>query len=211
MQVTTKASSNVVISLCLLLTAVATAAENSFRWDWRHAEELSAKLTLRRAEVFASERAAIAAAIAAQLRLDMKDLEISGETELAKVALDTRVKLVDLNSDSTPEVIAQGFGLKAGCGATGNCPFWVFQKMGHGYMLLLRTAAQRFNVEPRRTNGFRDIVVATHSSASESILTIYRYNAGTYRNVACYDAEWFSWEGGTFRKLGEPRITPCRR
>ena len=105
----------------------------------------------------------------------MADLEIESETALQKAALNTRVKMIDLNGDGVPEVVAQGM---VNCSPTGNCPFWVFQKTVRGYKLLVESYGQTFTVQKTSTNGFRDIVVSMHSSAKESGLTNYRYKDG---------------------------------
>src|SRR5260370_12672739 len=79
-----------------------------FQWDWRETQELKVKQSLRNAKLAGHDRQAIVAAIAAQLRPGMADLEIGSEQQLRKAALDTRIKMTDLNNDGVPEVIAQG-------------------------------------------------------------------------------------------------------
>jgi hypothetical protein len=113
-------------------------------------------------------------------------------------------------------VIAQAFGPKAGCGATGNCPIWVFMKTANSYQLLLDTrdkegigGIELLTVEETRTNGFNDLVLAAHDSASEKTLFVYRYRNGQYRESACYDADWQSWDGGEIHFLKQPVITKC--
>jgi hypothetical protein len=126
-----------------------------------------------------------------------------------EMALNTPVRFVDLNSDGTPEVIAQGFSGESGCSPTGNCPLWVFQKTTRGYSnLLLDALSQSFTIERNRTNGYHDIVVAMHGSAFSSGLTVYQYRNGAYSGVACYAADWLSPAG---EELKEPLITPCKR
>jgi hypothetical protein len=107
--------------------------EKPFQWNWRHGQELSAEQSLRKAKVTAEQRKAIAGAISDQIRPMMADLDIESETDLLKAALDTRVKLIDLNADGVPEVLAQGM---VNCGATGNCPFWVLRKGKANYEVL---------------------------------------------------------------------------
>jgi len=123
--------------------------------------------------------------------------------------------LVDLNGDGKPEVIAQAFGIKAGCGATGNCPIWIFMKAANGYQLLLDTrdkegigGVELITVEDSRTNGFNDLVLASDDSASEKTLEVFRYRNGLYRESACYDANWQSL-AGEMHYLKQPVITMC--
>ncbi len=152
-----------------------------------------------------SDKAAIAKAIEERLRPEIGTPDIQSEKELPKAALDTRIKLIDLNQSGTREVIAQSM---AGCGAVGNCSFWVFQKVSHGYKLLLDGYGQTFTIQKESTNGFKDIVVASHSSATDSGLTLFRYREGRYREVGCYEANWAPIVNGARQELKEPQITP---
>ena len=179
-----------------------------FHWDWRASHELKADQSLRNARLPEQSLNAIAGAIADQIRPVMAELEIKSETELKKKALDTRIAVIDLNGDGTPEIVAQGM---VNCGATGNCPFWVLQKSKQsGYEIILEGEAQTFTIQGSSTNGFRDIVLSTHGSYSSGGLTIYQYQEGVYRDVGCYNYEWAVLEGEKVQELKEPRITPCR-
>jgi hypothetical protein len=89
-------------------------------------------------------------------------------------------------------------------------------KAANGYQLLLDTRSkegiggyQLITVADTRTNGFNDLVLATHDSASEKTLLVYRYRNGLYREGACYDANWQSWVSGDFHMLKQPVITTC--
>jgi hypothetical protein len=178
----------------------------NFQWNWRNGEELKADQSLRNAKLADKRSKAIASAIADQIRPMMADLEIESETELQKATLDTRIRMIDLNGDGVPEVVAQGM---VGCGATGNCPFWAFRNTKLGYVLLLDGEAQTFTIQTSRTNGFRDIVLSRHGSYSSGDLAHYQYHEGTYQQVGCYNYDWTVLEGENVRELKEPRITPC--
>ena len=195
-----------IVSAASKLTAHPAAANPHFQWDWKDRQELKADQSLRIAKLTEQSRNAIARTIADQIRPMMADLEIKSEAELKKNALDTRITLIDLNSDGTPEVVAQGM---VSCGATGNCPFWVLGKAKLGYKLLLKGEAQTFTIQTSGTNGFRDIVLSRHGSYSSGDLTHYQYHEGAYHEVGCYDYDWTVLEGETVRELKEPRITPC--
>jgi hypothetical protein len=184
----------------------ASNTEN-FHWDWKESQELKADQSVRDAKLAEQDRKAVATAIADEIRPMMADVEIKSEAELKKKALDTRIALIDLNGDGVHEVVAQAM---VGCGATGNCPFWVFRKSKRGYNVILQGEAQTFTVQPSSTNGFRDIVLSTHGSYSSGGLTEYHYGDGVYKDVGCYGYEWTVLEGETIRELKEPRITPCR-
>jgi hypothetical protein len=182
---------------------------DDFQWDWSHSDALTSKQALRRTKVSTAERAAIAKAIAIQLMPDMGGLGGRTEPELEDTALNTPVKLVDLNGDGTPEVIAQGTPEDGGCSPTGNCRFWVFQKSGGEYRALISLEAiQSFTIQGSRLNGFNDLVVKTYVSSAESTLKLLRYNDGRYQEAGCYNADW-SAAGGGRHELKEPRLAPC--
>jgi hypothetical protein len=199
-------SAAIVIFLSAILSFATERSSQSFKWNWNEWRELSADQSLRSARITKQDRQAIATAIAIQLRPVMSDLEIDSEDQLEKVALDTRIKLIDLNHDGVPEVVAQGM---VSCSRTGNCPFWVLQKMPQGYKLLLESFGQTFTIQKTSTHGFRDIVLSMHGSATESGLTDYHYEDGRYHDAGCYSASWTAREGDTVRELEEPIITPC--
>src|ERR1035438_9964183 len=110
-----------------------------------------------------------------------------------------------------PEVIAQPSDRES-CSPTGNCTFLVFMRSGRGYRLLLkRIAIQTFAVRPARTNGFKDLVLGQHGSATEKELFLYHFVDRRYRKVACFDANWTRLVGDELEELKEPLITPCKR
>jgi hypothetical protein len=213
------------LGLALSLVMVATAAGESpasqgssnghFYWSIRKAHELDYHRTIRNSPgLNPVERAALIKTVAALIRPFMEDREIGSERELRQVAANTRVELVDLDGDGIPEVIAQANDYRAGCGATGNCAFWVFKRELGGYKLLLDTrdkdgigGAQAITVENSRTNGFSDFVLAVHDSAFEKTLLVYQYKNGLYRESRCYDASWITTAGGKWRNLKYPVIT----
>jgi hypothetical protein len=120
------------------------------------------------------------------------------------------IKLIDLDGDGIPEVMAQEIGLKAGCGATGNCPVWIFQRSERGYSVLLHSQAQTFTIQPTKTKRFHDIVLGLHVSATEADLTEYRFEGMAYRKTGCYEAGWtYLGKDGEYHDLREPRMTPC--
>jgi hypothetical protein len=144
----------------------------------------------------------------------MANLEIASESELRKVAAQSRYKFIDLNEDGIPEVIVQPVGLKAGCGATGNCPFWVFLKTAHGYKMILDTrdkdgigGIELYRIEPDLHGNFHNISVTTHDSASERTVLNYSFRQNYYHLIRCYSLSWSPQPGMKYRKT--PSITPC--
>ena len=192
--------------------------ERHFRWSQRNAHELDHSKTIRTStELSPAEKASLIETIAAQIRVFKRDLEIGSERELRQVVAETRIKLIDLNNDGIAEVLAQAYGLKEGCGATGNCSFWVFQKTAAGFKKLLDTRGKDgvggievITVNPNRTNGFSDLVLGAHDSASERTLLVYQYRNGQYGESECYKANWLSTKEGKWRVLKNPKITRCQ-
>ena len=188
--------------------------KEAFRWKETDTQELAPSDRIKVSKTLSpTERAALIKAISAQIRPDMDVLEIHSEKELGSIAADTRVKMIDLNGDGIPEVIAQAWGVRAGCGATGNCPFWVFSKSDSGYKLILGKDGwvfQIFTVEPTVTNGYHDFILGMHDSASEKTLFIYRFKNGRYHREACYDADWILMDAKGWHELKNPLITACK-
>jgi len=219
-----KRSLSVAISLFVLLhtsnsqqvkSAPNRLSNDHFRWSQSKAEELDYERTIARSTILsASEKVWLLSAIEALVRPFMDDNEIASENELAQLASNTRMKLVDLNSDGIPDVLAQPSDYKLGCGATGNCALWVFEKTSAGYKLILDTrdrdgigGIELLTVAETRTEGFRDLVLASHISASEKSLEVYRFKNGSYRKSDCYLANWEYVSNGYFHSSKKPLIT----
>ena len=190
---------------------VPSPSRREFHWDPDRSQELDVKDKITRVKGLGeSDRNALIGMIAAQLQRDMGDEGGSSMQQWRAAAAQTRIKLVDLNGDGVPEVIAQGVGDDAGCSATGNCPIWVFIKAGIAYKVVLdASSVQTFTIQPTRTNGFSDLVLGTHGSAFVEELHWYRYNNGRYRDTACYIANWRRRVGDDYQDLKHPDVTPC--
>jgi hypothetical protein len=160
---------------------------------------------LEDAQVTAAERLSLATAIGAQIGPPSPRTPY-----IAAEVLNANVKSIRLSEDEKepPQVVAQVQHL---CSPTGNCSLWFFRRTSHGYTLLLDAIGQGFTVQKTATNGFRDLVVNIHGSATDQGLKVYRYARGRYWRAACYDAEWAPLENGVVHRLNEPRITvsPC--
>lgn len=189
-----------VIGSVIVIGSVSAAQD--FDWDWHDSQALSPEHSLQNAKLSKKQKEAIATAISAEL----EDESLS-QQRLRRDALETSVEMVDLNSDGTPEVIAQGVG-EDDCSPTGNCSILVFQKVHGRYKLLLRGLGQTFTIQKTNTNGFRDIVVGMHESAFDVGLTNYQYKGGWYHDAACYYATWRI--PGTDKQRKDPQITPCQ-
>jgi hypothetical protein len=200
----------VMAGICAVLLAPLRAGAQEFQWDWHRSEALTSKQSLRHAKVSSADRSAIAKAIARALMPDMGGLGGRTESEVEDTALDTPVKLVDLNGDRTAEVIAQGTPEDGGCSPDGNCRFWVLQKSGAEYKpLIALEGIQSFTIQAARMNGFNDLVVKSYVSPAESTLKLLQYNDGRYQEAGCYQADWSAPESGDHRDLKDPRLAPC--
>ncbi len=130
---------------------------------------------------------------------------------MQKLAAQTRIELDDLNGDGKAEIIAQGNGLGP-CGGTGNCIVLVMQSTPDGIRLLLDSRAgksgggfEKIRVLDTVTNGFRDIVLAAHVSASDKTLQVFRFTGGKYRAAECYYST--TQPAGIPEGLDYPQIT----
>jgi hypothetical protein len=194
------------LTIVLFVVATSCASAQSFHWDSEGSHELVRKNAIRFSkELSPGDRSLLLHAIAARLR---PNLDIHSEKQLLDAAADTRIELVDLDKDGKLEVIAQSWADET-CGATGNCLFWIFKKTDRGYKTILNGGAQVFTVEETSTNGFRDITLGLHDSATRSELHPYRFGDGRYRKRGCFDANWVKEIGGP--TLKKPIITPCSK
>jgi len=162
------------VVICALLMQAATTAKSSsrFHWDWRNSQSLRPAQSLRNVKISENDRTAIMVALDAQIRPDMADYGIESESQLKEEVVSTRIAMIDLNGDGTPEIVAQAM---VACGASGNCPFWIFQKQSGGYKLLLEDSAETFTIQKTHTNGYSDIVLGLHDSLFEQSLELYHF------------------------------------
>jgi len=200
-------STRLLFTNCILgLVVVANAQTHSpttpphFRWSERLAHELDYKHTIGNAkELSTEERRKLLAFVLTRFkhpvnRHDAEMFENISDEQMRRLAADTRIELLDLNGDGTNEIIAQGNGLGP-CGGTGNCIVMVLQNTPVGWKCLLDSRAgqlgggfEKIRVLETETNGFRDIVLASHVSATDRTLGLFRYSDGRYRRSECYYA-----------------------
>lgn len=189
------------------LLCSAQIASRRFHWDWRKVEKDNWESVSKSKTLSPKDRVALIDALVAQLRPFVSEMSEQEVREFA--ATQIRVKAVDLGGDGPIEYLAQS-SENVACSPTGNCEGWVFRRTKDGYsMILHRTATQTFTIQPTIGNGFHDLVLGQHGSATDVGLTLYRFDGSKYRRLACYDANWaYLGEDGEYRSLNEPRITP---
>jgi hypothetical protein len=99
------------------------------------------------------------------------------------------VKHFDLNADGHDEILLRA-KIGSFCGAVGNCDLWVFENArGPLHLLLLGDHLDdetiRGAIRQRKTNGYRDLVLATHISAAETAFATYKFDGTKYVHVNC--------------------------
>ena len=192
------------------LVGSAQGPPKRFHWDWRKSEEPTWIDSISRSKTFSAEdRAGLIEEFASQFRPFMSKMGIKSEQELEEIIAKTRIKAVDLGGSSFKEFAALS-GDDQSCSPTGNCEFWILQQDAGKYSVILhRIATQTFTIQPTISNGFHDLVLGQHGSATETGLTLYCFDGSKYRRVACYDASWRSLgKDGEYHDLKEPRIVP---
>ena len=115
------------------------------------------------------------------------------------------IERVDLNGDGSKEILVRGKNFHL-CGATGNCGFWVFEKLRTRPRMLL-SASDYVDVSDlgeqvlkTRTNGYSDLLLKGHFSAAETGHYTYKFDGQKYIETKCmYEVPKFiqtevSWE-----------------
>jgi hypothetical protein len=179
-----------------------------FRWEWNKSQELTSQDRIVSSKTLSpSQREGLVIRLVSELRHDVPNLTSKEREEIAR---QTRIRPIELSSSGGKEFVAQAVD-SLFCSPTGNCDFWVFAKRGNAYSVILhRGSIQTFTVQSTRTNGFHDIVLGMHGSATEQGLTLYRFNGSSYRPAGCFDADWEVLdEDQESHLLEEPRVKPC--
>ncbi len=183
-----------------------------FNWDTPKFKQLDYHHTIRTAqELDAQDHKAFIAVVAGQIRKSAFPDAKPSESRARELALRARIQSVDLNGDGVPEFLVQPIGDEAGCGATGNCPFWVFAKTGAEYKLILQWNAELYRIEGGSSSGYRDIALAAHNSASNKTIYVFGYEGSSYRQKECYSAEWSDYSHEEWRSRKSPLIQTCQR
>jgi len=197
------------ILICWGFLSFAQGPTKRFGWDCRAVEKDGWASIAESKTLSAQERVGLTEIVASQLRPFMSEMNIDTEQQLRDLAAQTSIKAVDLGGNGSKQYLARG-SVSSLCSPTGNCEAWVFRPDGEKYsMILHRIATQTFTIQSTVTNGFHDLVLGQHGSATEQGLTLYRFDKSKYRRIACYDASWtVLGKDGEFHDLKEPRLTP---
>jgi hypothetical protein len=120
---------------------------------------------------------------------EFKD-RIDGETGQLNCSEMLEVRRLDLNRDGNDEVVVRGKGPDL-CSGTGNCGFWVFERL-NGRTRVLLSGSSYFDateigpeIQRSRTRSYSDILLTGHSSAAETSYRTYKYDGRRYTETRC--------------------------
>jgi len=92
------------------------------------------------------------------------------------------------------------------CGMTGNCTFWVLERRGKEFHVLLKAQmVHLFSIEASRSNGYRDILTSSHGSATLAGLVLYKFDGKKYRAADCASVQYELKDDGN--PTGPPKMT----
>ncbi|SRR5713226_204073 len=117
-----------------------------------------------------------------------------------------KAEVIHLKADGSSQILVQG-SYPCECGAQ-NCAFWIYQRNGNGYQLLVSIDSV-VSVRPRNasTNGYRDIVAELHSSAFETWISTYKFDDNHYQAKSCIVRDYLDQNG---RQMKRPRFRKCQ-
>jgi hypothetical protein len=103
--------------------------------------------------------------------------------ELDVLVNNLEIEKHDLNGDGVTEFFLH-INHTDWCGAGGNCSYWVYQRTGTGYKLLLED--KEIWVKDTRTNGYRDLASETpmgfcKRNVQRLYVTPYKYDGVVYK------------------------------
>ncbi len=92
------------------------------------------------------------------------------------------------------------------CGAQ-NCGFWIYERVGSTYNLLLRgTGATKIGLGRSFHEGLRDIVAQSHASAIETNIFTFWFTGTQYLLHRCVSRVYYDENGNIIKK---PRYQRC--
>jgi hypothetical protein len=195
MSARTKILSNVAM-LWLLAICGMTRAQSV--WPLTKLQELSGEDRITRSNLTQEEKTALRSALNPAFNKFVKEDPTFIPSETFN---NLRVRQISLQDHSANSYFVQPSGYIL-CGATGNCPIWIFDHEMH--LLLRLNMVQSFVVTDQSSHGLFDVVVASHSSATEHGLRRLRFDGSRYRLIQCANVS----NGAFGRTYKKPRFTP---
>ncbi|MFZ0319644.1 MAG: hypothetical protein WAL56_11005 [Candidatus Sulfotelmatobacter sp.] len=120
--------------------------------------------------------------------------------------MSARVGSISLAEDGSQQILVQG-PYSAFCGASGNCPMWIFTVDHSGqFNLALEMFGSAIIVRNTSRNGFRDFATSSSMGAYEQYIAVYRWSGAKYEQVDCYTATVDSDHSSS-----PPVVADCRK
>ncbi len=106
-----------------------------------------------------------------------------------------KLKPFDLNDDGRNEFIIRGDDIGF-CGATANCDFWIYRKVGEKYHRILSGYSYLdgrdifSQIKKSRTNKFKDILLEVRVLRNAHAYRLYKFNGKNYKEERCNIIQW---------------------
>jgi hypothetical protein len=126
----------------------------------------------------------------------------SQREEEQKTVMSARVGFIGLAEDGSQQVLVKGPESPDFCGASGNCPIWIFIRRSGRLQLALGTGGQFLILRGAFSKGFHTLATGWHMGAGKEDFSVYRWNGTKYGEVDCYEADIDS---------NPPLITDCKK
>lgn len=107
----------------------------------------------------------------------------------AELIRSLKMQRIDLDGDRVPEYIIK-LEYKGYCGASGNCDFYVYQKVGEGFGLLLTENGQKLYPKQSRNLGYLNLACDHAMGAMETAITEYQWDGSTYKQLMCFSRKY---------------------
>jgi len=129
------------------------------------------------------------------------------QKEERETLMGARVGPIGLAEDGSQQVLVRG-PYAAFCGASGNCPMWIFIRSSGQLRLALEMFGNAVILRSSSGHGFRDFATASHWSAYEEYFSVYRWNGTKYDPVDCYKA---TFDPNDSNGSSPPVIEDCKK
>ena len=121
---------------------------------------------------------------------------------------DTSVETVHLGGPEEADLVLID---PSSCSVTGNCSILVLRPVKNRYRVVLDGIGQTYKLGRVRRNGFQNIELVMHGSATMYRVKVYKFNGSRYFRSGCYDMNFTVLDSeGNVQDLDKPRMTPCR-
>jgi hypothetical protein len=121
-----------------------------------------------------------------------------------------KVEAVDLNNDGKDEFLVRGDD--AGfCGATANCDFWIYRKIGEKYHRVLSGYSYldgrdiSSQIKKSKNNKFKDILLEVRVERNAHAYRLYKFDGKKYKEKRCRIDQWNELE-----PEAKSKIVSCR-